>query len=69
MRRRLLGTPAIPLPRIATLTSKGQLTLPVAVRRRWRLGPGDKVALVIQKGALTVRPLPRSRPKEVGGTP
>ena len=31
----------------ATLTSKGQLTLPRAVRDAWRLKPGDRVAFEI----------------------
>ncbi len=27
----------------ATLTSKGQLTIPVELRRRWDLKPGDQI--------------------------
>jgi antitoxin PrlF len=30
---------------LATLTSKGQLTLPVSIRRKLRLKPGDKIEL------------------------
>lgn len=30
---------------IATLTSKGQLTLPVSIREKLRLKPGDKIEL------------------------
>lgn len=32
---------------VATVTSKGQLTVPVAVRRRLGIDPGDQVAFVI----------------------
>jgi antitoxin PrlF len=33
----------------ATVTSKGQLTLPVEVRRRLGIEPGDKVAIVVDQ--------------------
>ena len=32
---------------VATVTSKGQLTLPVALRRQLRIGAGDQVAFVV----------------------
>lgn len=32
---------------VATVTSKGQLTVPVAVRRKLGIDPGDRVAFVI----------------------
>jgi AbrB family looped-hinge helix DNA binding protein len=32
---------------IATVTSKGQLTIPVAIRRKLGIKPGDRVACVI----------------------
>ena len=34
----------------ATLTSKGQLTLPKAIRDRLRVGPGDTVDFVVGDG-------------------
>ncbi len=42
----------------ATVTSKGQLTLPAAIRNRWRLKPGDQVEFYEdRKGRFFVRPL------------
>lgn len=32
-----------PYKTYATLTSKGQITLPAELRRRWQLKPGDRV--------------------------
>lgn len=32
---------------LATLTSKGQLTLPVSIRKKLHLRPGDKIELFI----------------------
>jgi len=41
-----------------TMTSKGQLTLPVELRRLWGLKPGDKVEFYEDhEGHLLVRPL------------
>lgn len=39
----------------AKITSKGQITLPKAVRDRLRVGPGDRVAFhVAESGAVTL---------------
>jgi antitoxin PrlF len=41
----------------ATLTSKGQLTLPKAVRNLLRLGAGDRVDFVVKDdGTVVLRP-------------
>ena len=32
----------------ATLTSKGQITLPVELRRRWDLRPGDQLDFLLE---------------------
>ena len=50
---------------IKRLTSKGQLTLPVAVRKAWGIKPGDKLELTIGKGnVLLIRPQPMRKKKE-----
>lgn len=35
---------------VATVTSKGQLTLPIEVRRRLGIDPGDRVTIVVDDG-------------------
>ncbi|WEK04901.1 MAG: AbrB/MazE/SpoVT family DNA-binding domain-containing protein [Candidatus Devosia phytovorans] len=40
----------------ATMTSKGQMTLPKDVRDELGLKPGDKVDIVKQGGVYTLRP-------------
>jgi len=41
---------------VATVTSKGQVTIPVEIRRRLGLGPGDKVAFVFDGDEVRLRP-------------
>lgn len=41
---------------VATVTSKGQLTLPIDVRRRLGIDPGDRVTIVIDdRNGATLR--------------
>lgn len=41
----------------ATITSKGQLTLPVEIRRAWNLRAGEQVEFVmVRDGRVSVRP-------------
>ena len=44
--------------RIATMTSKGQITIPIEVRERLGLGQGDRVEFTLEDGAAVLRPLP-----------
>src|SRR3954465_10580787 len=42
---------------VATITSKGQITVPILVRKQLGLGPGDKLAFVLENdGEIHVRP-------------
>ena len=42
------------------LTVKGQITLPKAIRERFRLRPGDRVALEPEGDGIKVRPVRRT---------
>jgi len=37
------------------ITSKGQVTIPVAIRRKAGLGPSTEVTFVISRGVVTLR--------------
>jgi antitoxin PrlF len=42
---------------VATITSKGRITVPALVRKQLGLGPGDTIAFVLERdGKLHVRP-------------
>ena len=42
---------------VATLTSKGQITIPKQVREHLKLNPGDKLDFVIESGGrVVIRP-------------
>jgi antitoxin PrlF len=47
--------------RTATMTSKGQITVPIEVRRRLGLRQGDRVAFDVEDGVATLRPMPAER--------
>jgi antitoxin PrlF len=40
----------------STLTSKGQITVPVETRRRLGLKPGDRVEFVVDRDKTVIRP-------------
>jgi antitoxin PrlF len=42
----------------ATMTSKGQITVPIEVRHRLGLRQGDRVAFDVEDGIATLRPVP-----------
>ena len=46
---------------IVTVTTKGQATIPVAVRERFGISPGGKVKFVIEDGHLTLKAIPDFR--------
>lgn len=41
---------------LATLSSKGQVTIPQEVRQRLGLKQGDQVAFVVENGVTVIRP-------------
>jgi AbrB family looped-hinge helix DNA binding protein len=42
-----------------TISEKGQIVIPAALRKRYGLAPGDKLAVVDKNGEILLRPLPR----------
>jgi AbrB family looped-hinge helix DNA binding protein len=42
---------------IVKLSSKGQLVLPLAIRKRFGIGKGERLMIVEEGGTIVVRPL------------
>ena len=42
---------------IATVTSKGQITVPLAIRKRLGLKTGDRIEFINEGGTIIVRPV------------
>jgi len=40
---------------LAKLTSKGQATIPEAIRKRLKLAPGDRIAFAVEGDQVTLR--------------
>lgn len=51
----------------AKLTSKGQITLPVGLRRHFGLKPGDEIAFRVDGSGARIMPLRKRRPSELRG--
>ena len=41
----------------SSITTKGQVTIPSALREKFRLEPGDKVLFLEKDGAITLMPM------------
>ena len=55
---------------VSTMTSKGQVTIPVEIRRRLRMVPTDKVAFVLtDDGRVNVRPARSTLESVIGSVP
>ncbi len=56
------------MEKISRVTSKGQVTVPVAIRRALGIGPGDAVVFELRpSGEVAIRPLRRRRLSELAG--
>jgi antitoxin PrlF len=44
------------MPRSSTISSKGQITVPLEIRKRLGLKQGDRVEFVVDGGRTTMRP-------------
>ncbi len=53
---------------IASVTAKGQFTVPKAIRETVGIKPGDRVTLCVQDGAIVLKPLGRSIVAETAGS-
>jgi AbrB family looped-hinge helix DNA binding protein len=42
---------------IVTVSSKGQFTIPKALRERLGMQPGDRIELWVEKGSMRAKPL------------
>lgn len=42
--------------RLTTISSKGQITVPLEIRKRLGLKAGDRVEFVVDEGQTTIRP-------------
>lgn len=51
----------------ARLTSKGQLTIPIEIRRRYDLTTGDEVEFIVEKKGAYLVPLKRRQLLELAG--
>lgn len=43
--------------RSSTISCKGQITVPLEIRQRLGLKPGDRVEFVVESGRTTIRPV------------
>ena len=60
----------MPEPFTTTVSTKGQVTLPGAVRRALRWGPGTRLAVETTRGGVLLKPapgFPETRPEDVFG--
>jgi AbrB family looped-hinge helix DNA binding protein len=56
----------------STISSKGQITVPLEIRRRLGLKEGDRVEFMVDRGRTVLRPERRSQnpfEKYIGGLP
>ena len=44
--------------KFATVSSKGQIVIPAELRRKHRIKPGSKVAVIEDEGRISIIPLP-----------
>lgn len=44
------------MPELSTVTQKGQITIPIAIRRHWGLEPQQQVVFVKKEDAVEIKP-------------
>lgn len=53
----------------STITQRGQVTLPVEIRRKLDVNPGDRVEFTIEGDQVTVRPVKYTLESAFGSVP
>jgi AbrB family looped-hinge helix DNA binding protein len=52
---------------VVTLSSKNQIAIPKAARKKLAIGPGDQLILDVEKDSLILKPKPKSYTKHLRG--
>ena len=52
---------------VVTLSSKNQIAIPKAARKKLSIGPGDQLILDVEKDSLILKPKPKSYTKHLRG--
>lgn len=47
---------SITMPELSTVTQKGQVTIPVAIRNYWGLQPQEQVAFIKRQDTVEIKP-------------
>jgi AbrB family looped-hinge helix DNA binding protein len=62
------GDEPVKLYYLITVTSKGQFTIPKAIRERLGVRPGDRVSIDVESDQFTIRPLRHATIKQTVGS-
>jgi len=60
-------TGASSMKAVVTLSSKNQIAIPKAARKKLSIGPGDQLILDVEKDSLILKPKPKSYTKHLRG--
>ena len=52
---------------LVTLSSRNQITIPKAARKKLSIGPGDQLILDVEKDSLILKPKPKCYTKHLRG--
>jgi AbrB family looped-hinge helix DNA binding protein len=52
---------------VVTLSSKNQIAIPKAARKKLAIGPGDRLILDVEKDSLILKPKPKNYTKHLRG--
>ena len=52
---------------VVTLSSKNQISIPKAARKKLAIGPGDQLILDVERDSLVLKPKPKSYSRHLRG--